>query len=173
MFSGQWEYTSYDFMKVARNITTVNRVYNTWVAANYGEVRRRSDGSTVLTDLDPGDVFAAALGIPLQETELAYTINYFQKDSDEHVKEHAKKMREMKRIMLNYIDKGDLVSAKEVGDDITAMWWMLTPYNQDRVFKQLSYGEEDFFESIMLRELRRGHSSPLTDAGRNLLNGGT
>jgi hypothetical protein len=171
MFSGNWEYTSYDWQKLARNITSVNRVYNWWFASQYGEFRRRSDGGTILEDLDDSDAFALAMGIPLQEQELAYTLYSNQKSEKEAIQEHGRKMLEMRRIMLKYIDEGDFTSAREIGDDITALWVPLTPYNKEEVKRILDRTDGDFFKSILQRELERGNTNTLTSIAQEVANG--
>lgn len=171
MFSGNWEYTSYDWQKLARNITSVNRVYNWWFASQYGEFRRRSDGGTILEDLDDSDAFALAMGVPLQEQELAYTLYSNQKSEKEAIQEHGKKMLEMRRIMLKYIDEGDFTSAREIGDDITALWVPLTPYNKEEVKRILDRTDGDFFKSILQRELERGNRNTLTSVAQEVANG--
>lgn len=170
MFQGKFDYTSYDWQRLGRNITSVNRVYNAWVADQQGEYLNRKNGEPTLTGLGDGDTFAIALGIPLKENTMAFTLYDFQTQEKELIKEHGNKMREMRRIMIDYLDKGDRVAAQRVSDDIAAMYNVLTPYNKEAVMRMFNREERGFLDVIVEREIEAGRTSVLKTRAQEMLN---
>jgi hypothetical protein len=148
MFTGDWQYAEYDWTKLGRQIKSVNLVYNYWIASRTG-MYLRNNGDPLLQNLEESDAIALGLGIPLQETETAYTMYQFKKADAATLKEHGERMGELLRIMRSQVEEGDMTAATATGDDITAMWVVLTPYEQDEVFKVFQYGSGDFFDSMI------------------------
>ena len=132
VFGGQFEYASYDWQSLGRNVTSVNRVYNGWVAARTGAYLSNKTGDPLMEDLSQVDAFMIGLGIPLQKNELIWSLYAFQKADTKVLQEHIRNAQRSENIARDYINKGDFTSAKAIWDDISAMRAILTPYELEQ-----------------------------------------
>ena len=161
MFSKDFKTVEYDWHKLGRNITTYNRAYNAWIASQHGEYLRRRDGAATLTGLNQADAFMMGLGIPLKQNEVSFSVFNLEKDNKEHLKKTSEKMKELRRIMMDYIDKEDWTSAQSISEDIGALYQILSPANKEDILRYMNE-EEDYFWTVMVKNQKRRPNSTLT-----------
>lgn len=162
MFTGNFQYSEEDWIRLGRNITSFNRGYNTWIAAQYNEFRSRKFNSPQTLE-DSGDIFLVALGIPLKENEYSFSLYNSMKSEDEYIRNHVENMKKSRRLMMQALEDGDKKLANQYSRDIGTMYQMLTPYNKERVKKWFLKNDDGFWVSIWEKAVSRGIDSPMLE----------
>jgi hypothetical protein len=169
MFSGRWDYAEYDFKRLTKTITSLNRVQSAYMAYSYQQMVSRRSGKVLLENLTSDDALMIGLGIPLKEVTLGFEIYKNSVDHKEYIKKVSEQMYTYRKIMLDHLDNGDLKSADIVSQDIAALYNVLMPYDRNEVKRVLSRPDGDFFDAMLVREVERGNvNSTMIQVARSL-----
>ena len=159
MFSGQWDYASYDFNRLAKSITSLNRVQSAYLAYSHQQMVSRKSGKVLLENLTPDDALMIGLGIPLKEVGLAFEIYKNSVEHKDFLRKYSDEMFAKRNIMMEALDNKDMVTAQRISDDLAAMYNVLSPYDKKEITRALSRPDDDFFEAMLRREVERGNTN--------------
>lgn len=158
MFSGQWDYAQYDFNRLAKTVTSLNRVQSAYLAYSHQQMVSRRSGKVLLENLTPDDALMIGLGIPLKEVGLAFEIYKNSVEHKDYIRKISDEMFTKRNLMIEALDRDDMATAERISEDIAAMYNVLMPYDRKEVARALSRPDNDFFEAMLRREVERGNS---------------
>lgn len=116
-FTGEVDVANYDLTKLLREVSSFNsgvQAYMIWKTGEY--INKR--GEVLATGMNPWQGFWNTLGVQYQEVTLQYDIRELLKNEKQAVFSVANRVKELNKIMDDYIDKGDLESANKVNQDV-------------------------------------------------------
>lgn len=156
VFTGQFEYLSYDWNRFARNVTAYDRAYSLWMAQRYGVYVSRKSEDVLLDDMSSVEGVLKGLGIPLEEQELMWTtvgnMMFDKKMLDKSIKE----IQRLDNIASRLINEGDTEGASKVMEDIGAMIQVHTPAEQDKIMFRLRQ-TLTIHENTIRMLIKKGH----------------
>ena len=157
VYGGNFDSTSYDINRVAKNATSWSRATNYWYASRVGEYYNRKTGDILVSGLDNRDAVLLALGIPLQETTVPWDIIKFRQMEDENLKDLATSIKRLDAIGRDYIRDQDWEGASRISGQIGELRAPLRPYEQERLDRYL-LNDLTMAESLMQSALTTGKS---------------
>jgi len=137
VFAGKFDYTSYDWNRFARNVTSYDRAYTLWMAQRYGMTYSRNTLAPTNTDMSEVDTVLASLGIPLAERELLWTTVGNQMMDDRQLKKSVKEILRLDRMIKDYSEKEDWEAVTNIANDIGAILSVHTPGEVDTIMFRL------------------------------------
>ncbi len=161
MYSGQWDYTKYDFARLTKNITSLNRVQSAYLAYSHQQMISRKSGRVMLDNLTADDAVAIGFGIPLKEMSVAFEIYKNSVEHKDYIRKISDEMYNKREIMSDALDRNDMETAQRISEDIAAMYNVLLPYDRREVSRLLRRSEDDFFEAMLKREIKRGNTNSI------------
>ena len=149
-FTGEVDVANYDLTKLLREFSSANagvQAYMIWKTGEY--INKR--GETVATGLNPWQGFWNTLGVQYQQVTLQYDIKALLKSEKEAVFFAANRVKELNKIMNDYIDKGDLESTNKINQDIQLL---MSPFSWPERRDILSLSRESLLTTSdkLLRE---------------------
>ena len=140
MFGGtEFNYVEYDWNRFARNISAYERGYALWMAARHGQAISRRTDDVMFEDLSVSDSVMVALGIPLQERELAWASIGNMMLDDAMLEKTVKEAERLDNIARRLLDEGDTNGAAAVAEDIGAILFVLTVAEREEVLNRLRF----------------------------------
>ncbi len=155
VFQGKFNYVGGDFARIGRNFTGFNRAYNFWFANRLGQYTSRRTGSAMLEDLKAVDSFLLGAGIPLKETELAWTSIMLAKGDKQIIKQHTTELLRLDSVASSLLQEEKYEEAGVVFEDMGKMIAILTPWEREEVMRGLRR-QMTLPESIAKMSLDRG-----------------
>jgi hypothetical protein len=146
-FTGEVDVANYDLTKLLREVSSFNsgvQAYMIWKTGEY--INKR--GEVLATGMNPWQGFWNTLGVQYQEVTLQYDI-----------RELLNRVKELNKIMDDYIDKGDLESANKVNQDVQLL---MSPFSWPERKDILSLSRESLSttaEKLIREDYRRLGSS--------------
>ncbi len=161
LFSGNFDYQKYDWARLGRNITIVNRTHNLTVAWRTGQYLSRRSGTPILEDLSQVDAVMLGLGIPLKENERLWTTLDFLKSDDKQLNRDTTEVSRMLKVFDDLTTAEDWEGAQRVMQDVQAYLAIMTPYEREQVLKRVK-SRSSVVESTVRKLIRRGQI-PVTE----------
>jgi hypothetical protein len=153
-FTGEVDVANYDLTKLLREVSSFNsgvQAYMIWKTGEY--INKR--GETVATGLNPWQGFWNTLGVQYQQVTLQYDIKDLLKSEKEAVFAVSNRVKELNKIMGDYIDKGDLQSTNKINQDIQLL---MSPFSWPERRDILSLSRESLSttsEKLLREDYRR------------------
>jgi hypothetical protein len=156
IFGGNWDYTTYDWNRLGRNISSYEMGYRLWLGRKTGEYISRRTQDVIMSDLSEVDSLLLSAGVPLKQIDYMWTVVEFEKNAKAQLEQHATEARRLMNIASEYIRNGDYEAANRVAQDIGAMRQILQPYEQE-VFDRRVFGRGDtIFDTLTQRAIEHG-----------------
>lgn len=151
MYTDQFDYVSYDFTRLARNVTSVDRAYALYMGSLYGEYYNRKNLDTTLDNMTSPEVLLTALGVPLEERRALWTAIESNQRDDRDIYKTLQLIRRLDNIRADQYNSGDKAGALETTRDITAILQLLPIGRREEVMRRMS--TEMTLPQIVIRDL--------------------
>lgn len=167
LYSRDISITQYDMNKVLRNISTWNKGVQALYLMQTGEFINKQN-IPLAEGMSPWNAVWNTLGIPFQEVSMYYDLKnklQTEKDMEFYITD---KVKELRKIMVNNVDNGDMEAARNVENEINSLLAPLTP---DQIVRVTKYSLESRLSTAdsLLRQMRRYSQDGLSKQYQKLL----
>lgn len=138
IFAGDFDHLSYDWNRMARNITSYNRAYNFSMAQMYGAYYSRKTEERQAENLTTPEAFALMLGIPLKEQEALWVGVANTMLDDAFLDARTKEILRLEEIANKRLEVEDYEGAEHFFNDIGAELELLPLSAREKVMQRLS-----------------------------------
>ena len=134
--SGNMSMNEANLRKLFRQISSANRMYQSWMIYKYGDYYSRND-DLVVSGLTKTDAIFNLLGARIQDVEFTYGRIDVMKNQNEHLKETSKRIAEIMKEMTRALENDDFEKANDLAEMIGMYTAPLAPWELERVLKGL------------------------------------
>ena len=157
MIYGDVTLSQYDAIKVARNVSSLDKLAKAYYIALQGEFIDKK-GRTLAEGLNPWNAMWNTLGFGSQEVELMYDIRQNMYAESQMIKGVTDRTQELVRLSNDYIREGDLTSAQDVMNQISSLQAPLTVEQRRKVYYLSREGYRTMGESSILQDKKTAQS---------------
>lgn len=157
LIHGEVTLSQYDATKVARNVSSLDKLAKAYYIALQGEFIDKK-GRTLAEGLNPWNAMWNTLGFGSQEVELMYDIRQNMYAESQMIKGVTDRTQELVRLANDYIREGDLTSAQDVMNQISALKAPLTVEQKRKVYYLSREGYRTLGESAILQDRKTAQS---------------
>jgi len=125
IFTSDITLQQYDLNKVARNVSTWNKVTQAYYLMLTGEFVNKK-GQVLAEGMNPWNALWNTLGIPFQEVEMYYDLKQALFAEKDMIAKVTDRVRELTRLKGRYMQENDYKAAEDIRDEIMSL---LAPLN--------------------------------------------
>lgn len=146
---GRVDALKYDVVKLLRNASSGNTLYNSWFLAKTGEYYSRNANTFVANGMGVPEAVFNFLGSPLQDVTLSYSMADSKNNQRQRLLEHGKRIQEMWNLVGQKIKDGDTDGALSIMEDIAMSKAILSPWELSQIKKFDKPAFLSFFETML------------------------
>lgn len=153
--TGGFDHLSYDWNRLARNVTGYNRAHTAWTLARYDAYYSRKTEAAQAEGLPTPEKLAVMMGIPLKDQHALWAeVGNIMLD-DKGLDRQLTEIKRLETIALRLIEQGDNEGASEIIADMGAQLEVLTPSERAKAMQWLRR-HMDIHETVVRRLMEDG-----------------
>ena len=137
--SKSFDSDSYDWQRLARNISGYDVAYKYFWGSRYGMSIARTTGEMTSVNVSQSEAFMQALGIPMEDRERLWSGVANTMRDDAQLDRAIKDLERMDNILQQRLALDDLEGASNIFADMAGMKALLTPRELEIANRRLSY----------------------------------